>query len=118
MTLINLSHCLIIYYYTGPYLGMPIRVAERKIGIFKYPSLDMSFLFSGSLELSDSSSLWHKHLGYPSNFVLENFLGQSMLKHDLNQLCSICLRAKQTFDVFPSSNNNAIIVFDLIHCDL
>lgn len=30
----------------------------------------------------------------------------------------ICLRAKQTRDIFSSSLNNSSAIFDLIHCDL
>ena len=66
--------------------------------------------------------LWHKRLGHPSNDVI------SMLSHSLgancglnkikDELCEICLRAKQTRNKFPISQSIAKNVFDLVHCDI
>lgn len=71
---------------------MLIGVAERKNWIFVYRPLDVSY-FASSVPLVDTSSLWHKRFGHPSNFVVEKFLGQSF-KHETNKSCSIYLRAK------------------------
>ena len=40
------------------------------------------------------------------------------LHNDKEELCEICLRAKQTRNKVSLSNNNATGVFDLIHCDI
>lgn len=74
--------------------------------------------FAGSVQLANTSILWHKQESHPSNFLVEKFSGQSSLKHETNKSCSICLRAKQIHDMFSLSNNNAAAIFDLIHCDL
>lgn len=66
-----------------------------------------------------SSSLWHKRLGYLSNFVVEKLLGQSsLIKNKPDKLCSICLHAKKTHNSFPLSSHNVVMIFDLIHYDL
>lgn len=51
--------------------------------------------------------------------MVETLLGKtSLVKHESNKLCSICLCSKKTRDVFPLSQSNAIEIFNLIHCDL
>lgn len=51
--------------------------------------------------------------------MVENFLGShSVVKNKTDKLCSICLHAKKTRDVFSLSTNNAVEVLDLINCDL
>jgi len=70
----------------------------------------------------NTRSLWHNRLGHPSNdvlFLLPSHLGVvGSLHKDKEELCEICLRAKQTRNKFPLSNSNAKGVFDLIHCDI
>lgn len=54
-------------------------------------------------------------MGHPSDFLIEKTLGKSsLIKHESNKLCFVCLRAKQTHDIFPLSPNNASEIFDLI----
>jgi len=35
-----------------------------------------------------------------------------------NEICEICVGAKQTRRPFPISKNNVKNIFDLIHCDI
>lgn len=73
---------------------MSIGVGERKNEIYLYRPLELSS-FAGSVQVSGSSNLWNKRLGYPLNFVIRKLLGLSPLKHDSNnKLCSVCLCAK------------------------
>jgi len=70
----------------------------------------------------NTKCLWHRRHGHPSSEVL------SLLPHTLgvvrskggnqNEICEICVRAKQTHSPFPISKNNAKTIFDLIHCDI
>jgi len=66
--------------------------------------------------------LWHKRLGHPSSEVL-TFLPDNLgVASDSNKgkddVCEICLRAKQTRNSFSTSKSNTKDVFDLIHCDI
>lgn len=90
----------------------------KERGLFLYQLLALSSFFVGSTEVCDSS-LWHKRLDHPSNFMIGKLLGKSSLanKKSIN-LCSIYLQVKQTRDIFPLSLNNAKEIFDLIHGDL
>ena len=65
------------------------------------------------------SSLWHNRLGHPSSEVLSflsSSLGINFRKG--NEVCEICVRAKQTRNKFIQSPNKAESVFELIHCDI
>lgn len=94
-------------------------MGERENIVFVYGPLHLPSLFVGSTQSSNSSNLWHLHLGRSSSFVVENLLRKSSsVKHDLESPCSICLRAKQTRDIFHLSQSNSAKIFDLMHCDL
>ncbi|XP_048609075.1 uncharacterized protein LOC106356373 isoform X1 [Brassica napus] len=65
--------------------------------------------------------LWHSRLGHPSPRITSLVPGiskSSMTRDALFQNCDICLRVKQTRQIFPESLSNAKESFDLIHCDL
>lgn len=58
-------------------------------------------------------------LDHLSKFVIESFLGKSILVNsELNKVFSTCLGAKQTRNIFPSTQTNTLENFNLIHCDL
>ena len=67
----------------------------------------------------DSFELWHRRMGHPSAKIMESLpqveFSNSSVK---NKPCDICLRAKQTREVFVSSDTKANEIFELIHCDL
>jgi len=67
-----------------------------------------------------SFNLWHKRLGHPSSKVLELVpnVGAGKISSLRNQVCDVCLRAKQTRDKFPTSDNKTLESFQLIHCYL
>ena len=64
-----------------------------------------------------SYDTWHRRLGRPSRQALSMFSSSSSGKNK-NDLCDMCIRAKQTCIPFPVSENRAINCFDLIHCDI
>lgn len=101
-----------------PISRMPIGVGKRNDRVFINRPLQLSSLFVGSTTSIDSNTLWHLHLGHQSNFVIKSLLERSSpVKLGSNNICSVSLRAKQPRDVLPLSQNNAIELFDLIHCD-
>ena len=58
-------------------------------------------------------------MGHPSLKVTQLVSSKGRESSDLkNKVCDVCLRAKQTRDVFPLSTHNATSSFDLIHSDL
>ncbi|XP_010242510.1 PREDICTED: uncharacterized protein LOC104586844 [Nelumbo nucifera] len=62
-----------------------------------------------------SCDLWHRRLGQPSYQTVSLLLNISNSK---NKMCDVCLKAKQTRDVFIQSSNKVTDCFALIHCDL
>jgi len=64
-----------------------------------------------------SYDVWHRRLGHPSRQVLLN-LSSISCQEIKNDLCDVCLRAKQTRKPFCLSENKATNCFDLIHCDI
>ena len=66
---------------------------------------------------ADTYQLWHHRLGHASKQLISSL----PTIHDNNFQdvpCDICFKAKQTREFFPLSNNKAISLFDLIHCDI
>ena len=67
----------------------------------------------------NSLDLWHKRLGHPSLKITKLLpLIDSRQIGALDDHCNVCLRAKQTRNKFPLSENKASDMFELIHCDL
>ena len=65
--------------------------------------------------------LWRQRMGHPSKEVmllLNGHLRYSGVVQDNNDVCDICLRAKQTRNPFPLSESKAKNIFELIHCDI
>ncbi|KAL2901568.1 Retrovirus-related Pol polyprotein from transposon RE1 [Bienertia sinuspersici] len=65
--------------------------------------------------------LWHRRLGHPSDRVLKSvpaIRNSTSTKKCLNKPCIVCPMAKQSRDIFPTSDNKASRCFELIHCDL
>lgn len=65
--------------------------------------------------------MWHRRLGHPSRQVelfLPEFRSYSGNKDisDVHEHCGVFLRAKQTRNVFPLSENKVKDIFYLIHC--
>lgn len=67
-----------------------------------------------------SSDMWHHRLGHPSSKALSllSIYGFSSSSSFHNKACEICMRIKQTKDVFPMSLNKTAERFQLVHCDL
>lgn len=55
-------------------------------------------------------------MGHPSPKVVEIISG--IRNSCSNKNCDVCLKAKQTREVFCSSDSKANDIFDIIHCDL
>lgn len=96
---------------------MPIGAGEERDGIYYFRHLPKPSNFACSVQHSDLGALWHKRLGHPSKYVINKSLGQT-INLDFLDNCTICLRAKQTRELFPVSLNNATALFDFVHCDL
>ena len=63
--------------------------------------------------------MWHKRLRHPSLQTMGHLphITRDKINFDITA-CDICHRAKQTRNVFPLSENKAISLFKLIHCDV
>lgn len=95
---------------------MPIVMSEVSEGIHYFRPMPMTSNFVFSAHVPNPSTLWHILLGYLSEFVTTQFLGHFYNTNSLDK-CSICLRAKHTRDLFPSSLSNATAIFYLLHWD-
>ncbi|XP_074291346.1 uncharacterized protein LOC141618136 [Silene latifolia] len=73
----------------------------------------------GVLKTKDEAGVWHRRLGHPSRRVVQYlpFISSKNINHN-TELCDICFRAKQTREKFIASDNKAVKIFELIHCDL
>jgi hypothetical protein len=74
---------------------------------------------------NESAYEWHVKMGHPCNKILERFTecveGVSLNKNnikDLNQICEICLKAKQTRKPFSSTRQRAKRILEIIHSDV
>ena len=97
---------------------MLIGAAEQKDGLYFFRSTEAAAALHISNQLA--KDVWHNRLGHPSSKVL-NLLpisGFSSSSDFDNKACDICMQAKQTKDVFPTSLNKTMDVFQLVHCDL
>lgn len=68
----------------------------------------------------DTALLLHQRLGHPSSStmsLLPSFNNSSIIKQLLDS-CDICFCAKQSRTLFSLSDNKALSLFDLVHCDL
>ncbi|KAG7564441.1 Ribonuclease H-like superfamily [Arabidopsis suecica] len=96
-------------------------IGEREgEGLYHFRGVES--LISSKTSVQVDSVLWHNRLGHPSSQAFGMIPGVNGLSSRNSELlisqCDVCFRAKQTRQSFPDSSNNAIGVFDLIHCDL
>ena len=94
---------------------MLIGVGEQENGLYFFRRMEMAAAMQRSSSLSPD--VWHTRLGHPSSKVLKLFQFSDFSTFD-SKKCEICIRAKQTRDIFPLSINKTIFAFELIHCDL
>ena len=87
-----------------------IGVGEEKGGAFWFKKINIL------------STLWHKHLGHPSNQVnslLPKSLGVfNSITNKEDHPCDIYFRAKQTCNSFNISESKAKDLFEIIDCDI
>jgi len=95
-------------------LRSSIRVGEPRRGV-NY--LSTSSLTSIQVNKVLSYDVWHRRLWHPSSQALFKFSSNSNPTAK-NDLCDLCLRAKQTRNPSLLSENKAKNCFDLIHCDI
>jgi len=92
----------------------PIGMGEPQRGVynFKQPTTEKV-----QVNKVVSHDIWHCKLGHPSRQAL-SYISSSFRGSHMNDLCDVCLRAKQTRMSFLLSENKALNCFDLIHCDI
>ncbi|KAJ3699854.1 hypothetical protein LUZ61_003559 [Rhynchospora tenuis] len=95
---------------------MLIGVGEMRDGIYLYHSIASAR--ASHVSKSEDFLMWHRRMGHPSTQTTLLFPGVKNDSYDSKTICDICLKAKQTRDVFPISLNKAIESFELIHCDI
>ncbi|KAJ4758369.1 Retroelement pol polyprotein-like [Rhynchospora pubera] len=92
---------------------MLIGVGEQRDGVYYYHQVASAKGFH--MRGNESYELWHRRMGHPSKQVTSFLTGNSSISEDV---CEICVRAKQTRETFPISLNKATESFELIHCDI
>lgn len=94
-----------------------IGVGEQQNGVYHFRTV--TFVQACKTSGADSFTMWHRRMGHPSSQIVSLLPSIHVGKKDKHeQVCDICLRAKQARDVFIPSQNKANEPFDLIHCDV
>jgi hypothetical protein len=98
---------------------MVIGAGEQREGLYYFKHATVAATTT-TINTPKSLTLWHQRLGHASFQVVEKIpnLCYDKQNNSCTQTCDVCLRAKQTRDVFPISNNKAMQNFQLIHCDV
>ncbi|PNX93517.1 retrovirus-related Pol polyprotein from transposon TNT 1-94 [Trifolium pratense] len=101
-----------------PTLRTPIGAGEQREGLYYLRGMVKAAAMKTNKEVS--FDLLHQRLGHASLKVLQMLpnVRPSSKNNSCTQTCEICLRAKQSRDNFPVSENKAATPFHLIHCDL
>ncbi|KAJ1697014.1 hypothetical protein LUZ63_005526 [Rhynchospora breviuscula] len=92
---------------------MLIGVGEQRDGVYYFHQVASAKVFH--MHGKESYELWHQRMGHPSKQVTSLLTGNTNISEDV---CEICVRAKQTREVFPISLNKTSEPFELIHCDI
>jgi len=88
---------------------------EERDGV--YYLTDVATMKIHTANVSSNQALWHQRLGHPSFSVLLALPVFSSSSISINsRSCDVCLRAKQTREVFLTSLNKSLECFSLIHC--
>ncbi|KAJ1695814.1 hypothetical protein LUZ63_012512 [Rhynchospora breviuscula] len=95
---------------------IPIGVGEMRDGVYFYHSIASAR--ASHVSKSEDGLMWHRRMGHPSTQTTLLLPGVKNDSFDTKRKCDICLRAKQTRDVFPISLNKAVEPFELVHCDI
>jgi hypothetical protein len=98
---------------------MVIGAGEQREGLYYFKHAVVAATTT-TINTPKSLTLWHQRLGHASFQVVEKIpnLCYDKQNNSCTQTRDVCLRAKQTRDVFPISNNKAMQNFQLIHCDV
>jgi len=72
------------------------------------------------VKMENQLKLWHQRLGHASFKIVEMLpdISGKCTRDELNKVCEIFEKSKQTRDKFFLSDHQALNVFYLIHCDL
>jgi hypothetical protein len=121
--LIDESNCVV--QFTNKFYAIQDRTSRMVIGVGElreglYYLRGRATVATVQTGNGKSVNLWHKQLGHPSSKVLEmvSNVGAGKISSLRNQVCDVCLIAKQIRDKFPASDNKTSESFPLIHCDL
>ena len=72
--------------------------------------------------MTSSSDLWHRRLGhlhYKALSDLQNMVcGMPSISLSKNEICKGCMLSKNIKKAFPSSDNRAHCILDLVHSDV
>ena len=93
--------CVIQYRSTRKVIG----AGEQHEGLYflKGAASVHAFKMNGAA----SFKLWHRRMGHPSSKVLGLILEVVCNNKNENKVCDVCFRAKQTREMFSSSENKA-----------
>jgi len=93
-------------------------IGKRENGSFCFRGMENAAAVHTSVKAP--FDLWHRRLGHASDKIVK-LLPRELLssgKEILENVCDTCMRAKQTRDTFPLSDNRSMDSFQLIHCDV
>ncbi|XP_026416542.1 uncharacterized protein LOC113311978 [Papaver somniferum] len=95
-----------------------IGVGEERDGVYIFHS--GAQIMANRVTTGEDYNLWHMRLGHPSNKIVSLLPGMNKVdcQKFLNEPCDTCFKAKQTRVIFPISENKAVDIFSLVHCDV
>ena len=95
-----------------------IGAGERKDGLYWYRGVRKTQ--ACHVKMENQLALWHQRLGHPSFKIVQMLpdISGKCTRDELNKVCEVCEKSKQTRDKFFLSAHQALNIFYLIHCDL
>jgi hypothetical protein len=103
----------------GKKINDAVVIGEQERGLYKLKGRSDSALAHGTI---DPSELWHRrlaHIHYKALPIVSKMVtGLPEMQGNHDDMCKGCAQGKNVKNPFPSSDNKAKVILDIIHLDV